>query len=744
MFANRKLLDAVPEWSDLIGSGKYLTAQPACPSGGVYTLASGGDYPACSLAEVGPHLHVYTQTACTDPQDETARECACHQNLFLTAKAELEFWWDQRLVWYEQEPSWGDLVGQERYLKSSPTCPSGGIYSLAIGEIRARCSLEQSGGKNDPYYEPHSVFDGRLCRSTIEERRCACQDHLRVIQKAKQDWNLQVVIDSGFLNGSVQPTWDDLIGDSNFIGFFPICPDGGVYTLGEIEELPSCSFAVEAPFLHEYAVTPCNLTDEAARCLCQQNLRDINTATKRWMVDNRKTTDDVPQWSDLVGSRLYLPLMPECPSDGVYTLTGAGALPTCSLESDADVPHVFSSLPCPDAGEGDTERDRRCLCQENLRAVETAKESLAMEWALPAEATPTWEELIDQTGYLPAIPICPVDGIYAIGAIDERPTCSLAETAPYLHVYNSSPCLMRADGYRDLVRPQQLDCMRNQVLIHDAVVRWAADTPAPAGQSPTWEELLDQGKYLREVPLCPAGGVYLLEPIGDWNKGVGCSREFELGDFQHWFPPVTVDCDVDREMIDLGEFKDGEAAAAICRKQLQAIDALKQRWAETSGALPDAVPSVDDLIAVSNCGDSSIFSPWWSLTYCSSYYDGSITLGRVDEPPHCSLESIPDWPHGINTIAGAYVPWKNSTRTIEQLRRDDCIANMTAYRDATAQWAVDTSPLPDAIPTLTDLLPYLRYERLCPTGGVYTLAPAGGNPTCSRESLPLFPHVLPP
>lgn len=100
-------------------------------------------------------------------------------------------------------------------------------------------------------------------------------------------------------------------------------------------------------------------------------------------------------------------------------------------------------------------------------------------------------------------------------------------------------------------------------------------------------------------------------------------------------------------------------------------------------------------------------------------------------------------PGAVSADSGAWMRRSDWMRTSCCLSASIC-RWIKAYRDATTQWAIDTVADPDAVPTLADLLPYIRYERLCLTDGVYTLAPAGQNPTYSRETLPLFPHLHPP
>lgn len=55
----------VIEWSDLIGSARYLRAEPSCPGGGVYTLGAIGEEPACSLSDQQLYPHEFRP----DPPD---------------------------------------------------------------------------------------------------------------------------------------------------------------------------------------------------------------------------------------------------------------------------------------------------------------------------------------------------------------------------------------------------------------------------------------------------------------------------------------------------------------------------------------------------------------------------------------------------------------------------------------------------------------------------------------------------
>ena len=61
----------------------------------------------------------------------------------------------------------------------------------------------------------------------------ACINNLRLIDAAKQQWALE----KQQTNGAVV-AWSDLV---PYIGRMPKCPNGGVYSVGKIGELPKCS-----------------------------------------------------------------------------------------------------------------------------------------------------------------------------------------------------------------------------------------------------------------------------------------------------------------------------------------------------------------------------------------------------------------------------------------------------------------------------------------------------------------------
>ena len=64
----------------------------------------------------------------------------------------------------------------------------------------------------------------------------ACVNHLRLIESAKQQLALENPA------GPNPPTWDTIILYVGRDGVEkPVCPDGGTYTIGRFNELPTCS-----------------------------------------------------------------------------------------------------------------------------------------------------------------------------------------------------------------------------------------------------------------------------------------------------------------------------------------------------------------------------------------------------------------------------------------------------------------------------------------------------------------------
>jgi hypothetical protein len=201
--------------------------------------------------------------------------------------------------------------------------------------------------------------------------------------------------------------------------------------------------------------------DTAQKNVCVNNLRAIDAAKQQWALENKKYGYEVPTEKDLdpyiKGGFASL----HCPKDGIYSINSVDVAPTCSIPD-----HVLSQA-YPQARSGYTgpARDwssrsnlampnqrfgpfnsrsnflfspssnrmmqiraaqQKSLCGINLVMIRNAKQTWATINHEPPTAVPTEDDLL---AYLPGrkFPVCPADGTYTIGALNEDPTCSNPE-----------------------------------------------------------------------------------------------------------------------------------------------------------------------------------------------------------------------------------------------------------------------------------------------------------------------------
>ena len=66
--------------------------------------------------------------------------------------------------------------------------------------------------------------------------------------------------------------------------------------------------------------------------ICISNLKQIDTSKQIWVIEQNKSTNDIPTWNDL---RPYFlgDLPPKCPERGTYSIGRVGELPTCSVNA---------------------------------------------------------------------------------------------------------------------------------------------------------------------------------------------------------------------------------------------------------------------------------------------------------------------------------------------------------------------------------------------------------------------------
>ena len=80
------------------------------------------------------------------------------------------------------------------------------------------------------------------------------------------------------------------------------------------------------------------------------------------------------------------------------------------------------------------EASQRNACIANLKQIDGAKQTWALETKQVAGASPGAAALYGPTLYIRDTPLCPANGTYTIGAVSEKPTCSL-NAAPDLHTF---------------------------------------------------------------------------------------------------------------------------------------------------------------------------------------------------------------------------------------------------------------------------------------------------------------------
>jgi len=73
-------------------------------------------------------------------------------------------------------------------------------------------------------------------RARTESARVSCPANLKAIEGAKAAWAVENKMDSNAV-----PTSAQLFGPTNYIRDFPVCPQGGTYTLNAVGQKASCS-----------------------------------------------------------------------------------------------------------------------------------------------------------------------------------------------------------------------------------------------------------------------------------------------------------------------------------------------------------------------------------------------------------------------------------------------------------------------------------------------------------------------
>lgn len=158
-----------------------------------------------------------------------------------------------------------------------------------------------------------------------------CLQNINIIDGVKQQWALD-----NNLPGSAMPTWGDLIKEfPYYLKAQPVCPCGGKYTIGMVDDMPTCSLS------NDEHKTDKEKSDKVSAKLnqhdiskCQENLAKIDGSKQQWALDNDLSVSAKPTWKDLVNEEGsgYMAVMPKCPAGGTYTLGTVDEIPICSIK----------------------------------------------------------------------------------------------------------------------------------------------------------------------------------------------------------------------------------------------------------------------------------------------------------------------------------------------------------------------------------------------------------------------------
>ena len=69
---------------------------------------------------------------------------------------------------------------------------------------------------------------------------------------------------------------------------------------------------------------------------------------------------------------------------------------------------------------------QKSACIANLKQIDGAKATWALENKKTSADTPLTTDLYGPTKYIRDEPTCPASGVYAINAVDSKPTCTIA------------------------------------------------------------------------------------------------------------------------------------------------------------------------------------------------------------------------------------------------------------------------------------------------------------------------------
>jgi hypothetical protein len=150
-----------------------------------------------------------------------------------------------------------------------------------------------------------------------------CIANLKQMDSAKE----QYAMDHHLKDGDPIPS-GILWAPDQYIKSEPECPNGGVYTIDHVGDLPTCSFNADHSLAKAYGVG--EVIERTHRRDCDSNLRELLSAKKQYARDHHLRRKQELPAGCLWGAHGLLREKPVCPCDGRYTIGLVGEMPTCS------------------------------------------------------------------------------------------------------------------------------------------------------------------------------------------------------------------------------------------------------------------------------------------------------------------------------------------------------------------------------------------------------------------------------
>ena len=150
-------------------------------------------------------------------------------------------------------------------------------------------------------------------------------------------------------------------------------------------------------------------------------LRLIEIAKIQWALEHRKQNGEQPTWEELQPYLGDLKDFTNAP-EGEDIIGAVGQNPR--LHTSPDFVAAGNAAP---AGPQDRATANQNACISNLRIIDAAKGQWALENHKQNSDTPTMDDIRPYVGrgVSGEVPVCPDGGVYTLGKIGERPTCSI-------------------------------------------------------------------------------------------------------------------------------------------------------------------------------------------------------------------------------------------------------------------------------------------------------------------------------